>query len=386
MTYLLALLAGIAGAVIGFLVAAFIGMGIAAAVRISNFEGAAGYFVVFVAGPIGLLIGLFLGMYLVLRFHGGFTGFGAIAGRSALLLVAIGALVASGVFIKYLSIDMLNPRGAKPQLLFHIRFPPGAPTANVRVELQTDRNSADALVSIENVAASERPQIHGSVALAYRAGQRLIVLRLPDQPDRVFRLNTPATPIHSDAFGDWERVNLVASPGAGPMVKPGPNDDYDIRYRVRNPQVEFSRPVIAFELSLPATTPLPDAHDKVSVAAHFADNGERGILRKDIWQRRDGNRVILSGTAQLAGERSSTIAVALPAGATWLFEVNLPPAPSPVWPWPLSLLAPESASPPSEEFGPWQPVDAIIDRPGAPQRPARPEDGAQVRYYARLLR
>ena len=67
MTYLLAFLAGVAGAVTGFLLGAFAGDALAPAFGISSFEGASGYFAAFVAGPLGAVVGLVLGPYLVLR-------------------------------------------------------------------------------------------------------------------------------------------------------------------------------------------------------------------------------------------------------------------------------------------------------------------------------
>ncbi len=97
MTYLFALLAGAAGAVAGYLGAAAVGSVLATVFQMSSFEGASGYFVAFVAGPIGAIGGLVLGMYLVLRFHGGFSGFSAMAGRMILIVFAIGALVVGGV-------------------------------------------------------------------------------------------------------------------------------------------------------------------------------------------------------------------------------------------------------------------------------------------------
>src|SRR5690242_10774956 len=105
MTYLLALLAAVAGAVLGYLGAAGIGAVLAAAFRMSSFEGASGYFVAFVAGPIGAIAGLVLGMYLALRLHGGFSGFSAIAGRMAMIVVAIGVLTAGGILIRLATLD-----------------------------------------------------------------------------------------------------------------------------------------------------------------------------------------------------------------------------------------------------------------------------------------
>jgi hypothetical protein len=69
MTYLLAVLAGIAGAVTGYFLGAAIGIGIAPLLGISSFEGASGYFAAFATGPAGTILGLVLGPWLVLRYR-----------------------------------------------------------------------------------------------------------------------------------------------------------------------------------------------------------------------------------------------------------------------------------------------------------------------------
>ena len=75
-----------------------------------------------------------------------------------------------------------------------------------------------------------RTVIRGSVTLDYRTTDRVVVLHLPDQPQRLFKLRLAANPGHSDQFGPWHLVDRVAS-SAGPAARE-PNDAYAIRYRV----------------------------------------------------------------------------------------------------------------------------------------------------------
>ena len=97
MTYLLALLAALVGAALGFALGAA-AAGLAAPVLgITSFEGASGYFAVFIGGPIGGLAGLVLGALLVLRRAGH---------RRAPVLAAV-ALVFAGV--------VASPRRAWPR-------------------------------------------------------------------------------------------------------------------------------------------------------------------------------------------------------------------------------------------------------------------------------
>ena len=101
MTYVIALLAAILGAVLGWAAAAMIGISIAGAIGMSNFDGAAGMFAVFGVGAMGAALGLILGIYLALRSRG-YDTFAAIATRAMVVLIAIGGLVAGGLQVALL--------------------------------------------------------------------------------------------------------------------------------------------------------------------------------------------------------------------------------------------------------------------------------------------
>ena len=61
MTYLLALLVALVGAALGFALGAAAAGLLAPVLGITSFEGASGYFAVFIGGPIGGMAGLVLG-------------------------------------------------------------------------------------------------------------------------------------------------------------------------------------------------------------------------------------------------------------------------------------------------------------------------------------
>lgn len=65
-TFVMTLVGGVVGLVAGFCAGALAGMGIAAVTRMANFEGTAGYFAVFLCGPIGAVLGLVAGVWLTL--------------------------------------------------------------------------------------------------------------------------------------------------------------------------------------------------------------------------------------------------------------------------------------------------------------------------------
>ena len=100
-----------------------------------------------------------------------------------------------------------------------------------RVELVTDRNQK--LARMQPALASDangRTVIRGSVTLDYRTTDRVMVLHLPGQPQRLFKLRLAANPGHSDQFGPWHLVDRIASPGGEAAREL--NDAYAIRYRV----------------------------------------------------------------------------------------------------------------------------------------------------------
>jgi len=125
----------------------------------------------------------------------------------------------------------INP--AKPSVEFEIRLPRAAlaDVTDSQVELVTDRNQK--LARMQATPASDgngRTVIRGSVTLDYRTTDRVVVLNLPGQPQRLFKLRLAANPSHSARFGPWHLADDVASaPGEPPREL---NDAFAIRYRV----------------------------------------------------------------------------------------------------------------------------------------------------------
>src|SRR5262245_17538183 len=201
LTFLVALLGGVVGLVAGAVAGAFSGGAIAAATRMSTFEGAAGYFVVFVCAPIGALIGLPIGVWLALRLRGGARSVATVGVYSGLTLGTVVAGAAGVIGLMLLLDDTLNRNAAKPQALFEIRLPPGSELADdrgdIEVELNTDRNEASAFFHKEWHRDGDRPVISGGVELAVRTTQRILVLKIKGEPDRLFRLKLAGKPGHS---------------------------------------------------------------------------------------------------------------------------------------------------------------------------------------------
>ena len=126
----------------------------------------------------------------------------------------------------------INP--TKPAVEFEIRLPKTALAAvgDTQVELVTDRNQK--LAKMQGALASDdygHTLLRGSVTLDYRTTDRVVVLNLPGQPQRRFKLRLPANPSHSDQFGPWHLTDRVAAQ-TGDAVRSEPNDAFAIRYRV----------------------------------------------------------------------------------------------------------------------------------------------------------
>jgi hypothetical protein len=381
-TFLIALLGGVVGLVGGFFAGAFIGMAIAVATHMSTFEGAAGYFAVFLCGPIGGIFGLVLGVWLALRRCGGPKSFFALLAYSGLSLGAIVAVSAGVIMLLLFFDETLNRNAAKPQALFEIRLPPGTKLPDnlrgIEVELNTDKASASAYFDKESHSDGDRPVISGGVELAFRTSRRILVLKIEGEPDRLFMLKLPGKPGHSDNFGPWQRVDYLADAGDQPR-KATPADQFEIRYRPRDPNVEFSRPIIAFEFSLPAAIPLPDDLNSIVVTAEEARNKMDGAIDAESVHR-ENDRVMIGGTVQLAGDTRSLIAISVPNQRTQVFEIALPLH---TWITEAIRYATTSGADDTRTYGPWQNVGFIREPGHKEPRSAKADDDAKLRYMLR---
>ncbi len=245
MTYVLATVAGIIGAALGWVAAAALAIGLGGIFGESDFEGALGMQAVFGIGPIGGVIGLVAGIWLALR-KGGHTRAGTIAWRFPIVVAAIACIAAGAFWYAYETRPLLASSGnAAPRLEFEIRLPPGvefaAPAEAIRIELSTEQNHMPG--RIRDKAAwkdGDRTVATGSVELAYRSGWRLLELKTePGQPARIFDLKLPARPRHMKDFGPWRRVDLLAQGDQQPQPA-GPAEAYELRSRVVYPETEYA--------------------------------------------------------------------------------------------------------------------------------------------------
>jgi hypothetical protein len=153
-------------------------------------------------------------------------------GLAATAVLALLAFVAWDMRHAALAYLGINP--ARPAVEFEIRLPTATLSdgRESQVELVTNRNQK--LAQIEGPLASDNnghSVLKGSVTLDYRTTDRFVILNVPGQPPRLFKLRLAANPSHSDQFGPWHLVDRVAWPSAQP-VRTEPDDTFAIRYRV----------------------------------------------------------------------------------------------------------------------------------------------------------
>jgi hypothetical protein len=152
-------------------------------------------------------------------------------GLAASALIA--AALLGGQQLRLYAFQRLGLNVTAPSLEFEIRLPPQAPPPHdlVQIELQTEFNQAIAALKPDWLGADgSRPIVRARVALDFRANNRTIVLLLPDEPARLFRLRLNPAPRPMADYSGWQQVDEIED--AGTRRKPEPRDDYAIRYRV----------------------------------------------------------------------------------------------------------------------------------------------------------
>ncbi len=235
MIYLAALLAGLVAAVAGWFVTGAVAGWIAGLYGMSDFEGGRGMFAFLVVGPAGGLVAMIATIWAVLRVGRGRAALGATLGRVAGVLVAIAAVVGAGIAIRLWTVPTYSNE-LPPTLEFELRFPSAMLPADtdVRVELHTDHNVGPALVTTPWPPPDGGHQvIAGVVSLDFKTTARLLVVTVPGQPVRLFRLPLSRDPSSTPSLGDWRHADHIDRGGAEQPEKAPADDPVELRHRVR---------------------------------------------------------------------------------------------------------------------------------------------------------
>ena len=234
-TFALAFLAGIVGAVFGWIVTGFAADAILAVTGMSDINGGRAMVAFFTFAPFGAIAGLILGVWLVVRKRTG-KGFAHVAAYSALVALLCAGIGGAYVGYLYLSDDVLVRNGPPPVLKFELRFPVNATPPDklegVKIDLETDKNTMPGTWESEAKTEDGRTIASGSVEVYFRTSKRFVVLRLPGQPDRLFNLNLASNPKASPEYGEWQSLDYIDDDPNGQLRKAGAGEGYEIRYRI----------------------------------------------------------------------------------------------------------------------------------------------------------
>src|SRR3954447_18220759 len=169
-------------------------------------ESPDGWLGMLMSGLSGVAAALAVAIMLTVYFRTGHRSIRDIVRHGLAAALVFGLLAFVAYDMRHAALAYLGINPTKPAIEFEIRLPKAALTAiaDTQVELLTNRNQKLANVQDALAATSDgRSVLKGTVTLDYRTTDRVVVLNLPGQGQRQFRLRLPASPTHSDAFGPW---------------------------------------------------------------------------------------------------------------------------------------------------------------------------------------
>ena len=195
-----------------------------------------GWLGMLMSGLSGVAAALAVAIMLAVYFRSGYRSARDIVSHGLAAAVVLGLLAFVAYDMRHAALAFLGINPSKPAVEFEIRLPkaPLSALADTQVELRTDRNQTLARMQ-DPVASGDggRSVLRGSVTLDFRTADRVVVLTLPDQIQRQFRLRLAASPSPSDQFGPWHLEDRVATAYRSEEARAGPNDGFAIRYRVQ---------------------------------------------------------------------------------------------------------------------------------------------------------
>ena len=225
-------------AFVGCLLAFFVGDYLTSLAHVPEMEGQRGMTVVFLCTPLGILVGLAIGIVsAILVRRQGLAGFFIAQGWSLLIVFGVASLLAG---VPYLLSDK-PPRidGKRLELQFELRAPavfkiPDEPDGySIRVSLYTNnQQSRFAFIDWNSITKdAELIIIPGKVPLLTHSKTRSLLASIGNEPAAsqfVELKNLPPAPRKEDeAWSDWifatERADLTPVPDSEP---------FSIRYRV----------------------------------------------------------------------------------------------------------------------------------------------------------
>jgi hypothetical protein len=235
MGYAIAIVAGFAGAGLGWMAAGLTVLAILAALGMPPTTS------VFpdtfhLLNQLGAMAGFLIAIGLALRLTGQARSMREGAQSSLVIAAALAVIFAAGSNLRLSAMEHLGLNAGARSIEFEIRLPPvvatGSSKREAQVELHTDVNQSIAQLRGGEVSSTEdgRAILKGTVPIEFRTAERMLVLNLPGQPQRLFKIRLAANPSRSVEFSPWHLVDFVANT-KGERERPI-LDDFAIRYRV----------------------------------------------------------------------------------------------------------------------------------------------------------
>ena len=228
---------GMVSGIAGLALALVVGDAVAKAHRVSTFEGASGYLVVFVFGPLGFLAGLGVGIAIALLSEG--AGVGGFLRVQALALAATGVAIGGVGGLAVLVAD--TPPTIDGQLLVlevEIRTPATVGTVEelkaggFRPSVSEDRSSQSSDVRFEEATTRDGQFVIPATASLYaHSSDRAFLIARDGNLQHVYELRTPAKPTKADAtWSPWQKARTPLNEWERNAATSGRT--FEIRYRV----------------------------------------------------------------------------------------------------------------------------------------------------------
>lgn len=228
MAYLFAIIAGLLGAAVGWAAGGALEPAIAEyRSLLPNIELLRHAVDALNPEAIGAGAGLLVAACLTLRIYGGYRTLPALAWRSLAVVTTVVAFGTATLRVGAVVVDQFGMNAGSPSVAFEIRLPASAPPnkTDIQIELQTDKNQT--IVSAIDIAREgEGTLMRGSVPILFRTADRTIMLSLPGEPVRLFKLRLSETPARHGDFGPWQPAELASAQGQRDTA------NVAIRYRV----------------------------------------------------------------------------------------------------------------------------------------------------------
>jgi hypothetical protein len=234
MAYALAIVAGFAGAALGWIAAGFaaigimqmLGMPLTTSLLPDTFH---------LLNQLGAMAGFIIAIGLALRLSGRARSMREGAQSSLVIAAALAVIFAAGSNLRLSAMEHLGLNAGARTIEFEIRLPPviatGSSKREAQVELITDVNQAIAQLRGGEWSDDGRAILKGFVPIEFRTAQRTLVLSMPGQPQRQFKIRLAANPSRSAEFSPWHLVDAVAG-ATGNRERSTIDDNFAIRYRV----------------------------------------------------------------------------------------------------------------------------------------------------------